>query len=367
MNNTNTQSIQGIVLITGEHDTGKTTLALEAARDPSRICFFDDDVKGRATIEEIINSGIKFGRYVDLTNLNVGKNEIQFHDACMELINDIKPDEFDVLIWDTWTCFQKTFHPIVEANPAMFRIKWSPMGTIKGAQMWQEAEKLEAAILNELQIKVPLIILIVHLKDSYIGGQKTGKKIPAHGKALDRICKLKIWTRHNYVSPIPIALILKRYDRKIQVEGKGLRTISILPRKVTPRPWPTTSYLDSQEVHDESIWDTIRWYINNPYGNRNPFPEETPNAFELSILDDTLTDDQRLVLKASIYQEKIEEKVSEELQSLAAVTARELRDEGLIDPLDIVNELRDQVNCGNLVCNLEDINVIKVMSWLKEK
>lgn len=357
---------QGIVLITGEHDTGKTTLALESCLDPSRICFFDDDVKGRATVNDMRADGILFGRYEDLTTIDSKTNEIQFHNRCMDLIESIKPDQYDVLIWDTWTRFQKTFHPIVEASPGKFRVKWSPMGQIKGAQQWQEAAKYEAGVVNQLQEKVPLVILIVHLKDSYIGGQKTGKMVPAHGKALNRICRLKLWTRHNPNSPVPIALILKRYDKKVFVDGKGLRTVSVLPRKITPRPWPSTN-IEGSRGDDESLWDTVQWYIDNPYGRRAPHPEETPDEFELSILDNTLTDDQRLVLRANIFSEKVEEEVAEELQNSAADRARELKAQGMEDPLSIVTELREQVDSGDLVCNLEDINVISVMNWTKEQ
>jgi len=33
--------MKGVIHVTGEHDTGKTTFALECGAQPEQICFFD--------------------------------------------------------------------------------------------------------------------------------------------------------------------------------------------------------------------------------------------------------------------------------------------------------------------------------------
>uniref|UniRef100_A0A6M3JPC0 Putative ATPase domain containing protein n=1 Tax=viral metagenome TaxID=1070528 RepID=A0A6M3JPC0_9ZZZZ len=352
----------GIVTVTGEHDTGKTTLGLEAGA-PSRTYLLDDDVKGRSTYNDLALAGVELGRYTDLTAAGRGRTELAFHNYCMGLIRDIKDGEFDVLMWDTWTRFQQSFHPYVKAHPSEFRATWALMGKIKGPQMWNEASLYEAAILNELQQKVPLVILNTHLKDDYVGGQKTGKMKPAHGKTLARVSRLRIWLRHNPRSPVPIALVLKRLDEKRLIDGR-LRTVAVLPRKVTPRPWPITDYLDSMTVKDESLWDTFQWYQENPVGHRLPFPEETPNEYELSILDGTLTDEQKLVLRSAIQSEKIEEVETVEMANVARERARELS-EGGDNYMTIVEKMRGEVEGGGLTCDLDDVTVMNVMQWVK--
>lgn len=290
-----TISIKGIIHVTGEPDTGKTTFALECGASPDKICMFDDDVKGRATVADIIASGMQFGAYHDLVKLGEGLKEIEFYEACIERIQAIEKGQFDAIIFDTWTRFQKTMHPYVVTHPKEFREKWSPMGTIKGAEQWQEAERLEAQILNHLQSLCDTVIIITHLKNHYIGSAATGKQVPASGRALNRTSNLRLWLRHNPDSPVPIALVLKRINRKEFVKGKGLRTVNILPRKITP------------EAEDQSVWDAIKYYINKPIGNEAPVAMTMPDAYELSILDGTLTEDQRmtfnLMLKAGVLEE----------------------------------------------------------------
>ncbi|MFX1266160.1 MAG: hypothetical protein ACFFH0_12310, partial [Promethearchaeota archaeon] len=202
------------------------------------------------------------------------------------------------IIWDTWTRFAKTCHPYVVQNPSKFKLKWSPSGKIKGAEQWQEAQWYEAQILNQLQTLAPLVIVVTHLKDHYMNNAKTGKLIPAASRTLNRIPRFRLWLRHNPDSRVPIGLVLKRLDKKARTP-RGIRTTCILPRKITPDVRLPEETRDSR---DESLWDTIMRYYAHPFDNRDPLPEETPDAYELSILDGTLTEDQRhtleLMLKA---------------------------------------------------------------------
>lgn len=286
--------MNGITQVTGAHDTGKTTFALECGADPNFICFFDHDIKGRATVEQIGKDN--FGRYVDLNELAEGKREIEFFDVCMSEIDKIKKGQFQAIIWDTWGRFGKCFHPYVVANPTKFRVKWSPSGRIKGAEMWQEAQQYEARVLNRLGKLADTVIIVSHLKDFYANNAKVpGKQVPNSSRTLARVPNFRIWLKQNPDSPVPIGLVLKRVDVKKFVKGKGLRTTSVLPRKIVPRPT------------DESLWDTIAWYYENPVGLREPKPHEIPDEFELSILDGTLTPEMRhtfnLMLKAGVVED----------------------------------------------------------------
>lgn len=289
MNTTNKRTMTGIIHVCGEHDTGKTTFALECGALPSKICFFDDDIKGRSTVADMSDAGIEFGKYVDLVGLSNGKKEIDYHKAVVAEIDAIKPGQFDAIVWDTWTSFANTCHPYITKYPDKFRDSWAPMGKIKGAQQWQEAKKYETALLNKLGTLAPTVIVITHLKDMYINDAKVPEKqVPASTSVLETVSRFRIWLRHNPSGrPVPIGLILKRLDRKIQTDN-GLRTVSVLPRRLTPT------------IEEHSLWDTIWRYWDSPVGDRLPTNDETPDNFELSILDGTLTLDQRNMFQSML-------------------------------------------------------------------
>lgn len=275
--------LTGIIHVTGEHDTGKTTFALECGADPSRLWFVDDDIKGRATVKELRDDGVDFGRYDDLVKLSENRTELEFHQTCLNLIASIEPGQYDAIVWDTWTKFAKTCHPFVVANESRFRSNWSPRGDIHGSQQWAEARDYEARLLNRLQELAPTVVIVTHLKAHYLNKARTDKEVPACSKALIRVPVMRIWLRHNNQSPVPIGLVLKRPNQK-RVTDKGLRTVNILPRKIVPRP------------EDKSLWDTIQAYYNEPVDLRPPTLDETPNEYELSILDGTLTEEQKFTL-----------------------------------------------------------------------
>jgi len=285
----------GIILITGEHGVGKTSFALEA-KDPSRTHFTDDDLKGRATVNQLRLDEIDFGRYVDFVEYTKGMRRLEIHNAGKKLIQDIEPGQFDSIIWDTWTRFAETCHSYVQANPDEFRQPsgWAAMGKIRSGEEYKEARAYEARLIAELQRKVPLVILTSHLKNHYANNVQTGKQIPAVSPAVMRVCSLRLWLRHNPQSTTPIGLVLKNIDRKVLVNGR-LRTKQILPKKITP--------IDGET----SLWDSIERYYENPIGDRKPEPYEIPDDFEMSLIDGTLTDDQRLSWLYALKAQKEEE------------------------------------------------------------
>lgn len=292
----------GTVLFTGEHGVGKTSLALEG-KDPRRIKFVDDDLKGRATINQLKQDEIEFGSYVDFIELTRGKKRLEIHNEGIKLIRAIKPGEFDAVVWDTWTRFAETFHSYVQANPDEFRARdgWAAMGKIRSGEEYKEARAYEANIIAELQAKVPLVILISHLKNHYVNNARTGKQIPAVSPAVERVCSLRMWLRHNPSGTTPIGLVLKNIDRKVLVDGR-LRTVQMLPKKITP------------QAGESSLWDSIERYYNDPIGMRPPLPHEIPNEFEMSLITGTLTQDQRLSWLHELQARKDEEAEEELIQ-----------------------------------------------------
>lgn len=271
--------ITGLIHVTGEPDTGKTTFALTCGFAPQEIVFFDDDLKTQAIADLLAQQGAPFGAYYNLTKLGLGKRELDFHDLVIRLIEELPKDgRFKALIFDTWTRFENTFQPVVQKNPTRFKEFYSPMGAIKGAEMWKASFDYEAAVIDRLMQAAPLVILVTHLKDQSIGAVKTGKEVPDCKKPVVEKSRLRLWVRHNPAGPAPIGLALKRLSRVVAGPG-GIQAVNVLPRKLNP-----------------ATWERLLYYWENPIGERQPEPEEYPNAFELSILDGVLTEDQKDVL-----------------------------------------------------------------------
>lgn len=283
------RQLSGIIHVTGEHDTGKTLFALQCGARPSGICFFDDDVKGRATIDQI-KSSVMIGAYHDLNEIHKGKREVEFHKAIMSIIDDIKPGQYEAIIFDTWTRFASTCRATVIKNPSAYREQWSSMGKIKGAEQSQEATRLEMQILGYLGSLAKTVIVTTHLKDHYLNDARTGKMIPACGRALESVPVFRVWLRMNPSgNPVPVGLVLKRPSKSFWNEEKqAIDTVNVMPRKIVSRDG------------DTSLWDSIWRYWDNPIGNSKPSKEETPDEYELSILDGTLTKDQSRTLRLMI-------------------------------------------------------------------
>jgi hypothetical protein len=333
-----TMLINGIIQVTGSVDVGKTTFALECGASPDKMLFVDGDTKGRSTVQQLQSAGLKFGRYVDFVEDCKGKSLLDIHHAGMSIIESIEQDQYDAIVWDTWSRFASTFKSYVDANKTQFRAasEWSAMGKISGAERWKESQLYEAQVLNRLQSLTKCIVLVTHLKDHYVGGTKSGKRIPDSSRTLNRIPRMRLWLTHNPSgSPVPCALVLKRIDVK-RMTDKGLRTVSVLPRKITPRP------------KDESLWDTIAWYFKKPIGLRQPTPDETPNSFELSILDGTLTKEQQETLRLSLK-----------------IAASEIEDDGQSEQIDQVKQLASDGMKPGKIAKETGLKIAEVRKMLK--
>lgn len=288
-----TNPITGILNVSGEPDSGKTWFALSSGAQPERIAFIDDDLKGEAIKDEVEASGHQFGYYASLIKDAKKMREIDFHNHCLNILADLEENyhgKLDVLVWDTWTRFENTFHPFVVSNPNKFRQFYSPMGQIKGAEQWNASFEYEAVVLSMLTGIAPLVILTSHLK-------KNASKVEiAEGKKpLIQKSRMRVYLRHSSDSPEPTGLLLKRLS-KADISSGGLKPINVTHRKVHP-----------------FTWERLIHYWNNPVGNITPGPDEQLNEFELSILDGILTKDQKDVLAmARIEAEK--EREEEERQ-----------------------------------------------------
>jgi hypothetical protein len=308
----------GIIEITGEHDTGKTLAALFANYQHgvplNKIAFFHDDVKYPGYSPD------DFGLFVDLVKETHGMKLFQYRQYVLDKLEEVKPGQFDLVIFDTWTKFGESLRNYVISNRYQFRSKdeFIMQHDLKvvGAQSWKDAHNHEASIAGQIASKAGCLIVTSHLKAHYAGGARTDKQIDELGKAWDKICNLRLWLRHNQDSGVPIILVLKRIHKgTVGKDGKPL-TVDVLPRRIKPLE------------NEQSIWEAISRYWQEPVGGRELTPDEKPTPFELSILDGTLTEDQKEVWRAELRaeQERAREEeafVNEQWQT-AQSRAREL-------------------------------------------
>lgn len=281
----------GLVVVSGEHDSGKTVFSLTTGVPPEETVFVNADIKGKDVNDQIQKLSRSFAQYHDLVHDTAGMLELAYHDHCMKLISGI-PAGVKVIVWDTWNSFETTFQPYVLAHQNQFRASWSSKGDIHGAQIWQSSFDLETQVIDTLLQKCGLLILTTYLKDESINGKKSGKQIPDGKKPLIQKSQMRLFLRHNPESPAPIGLVLKRIARFEVNEMGGIEAVSVLPRKINP-----------------CTWEKIRWYWENPVGDRPLLPEEKPDEYELSLLDGTLTEDQKMVLKLTPVDEEEESSI----------------------------------------------------------
>jgi hypothetical protein len=117
--------------------------------------------------------------------------------------------------------------------------------------------------------------------------------------------------------------VLKRIS-KPTITKDGLQVVNILPRRIKP--------LESEQ----SIWQAIDRYWQKPIGNRKPEKDEEPTAFELSILDGILTEDQKEVWHANLEASKIQDKLAED--ELIIEKVKEMNGQSLQDVIKAIEE-----------------------------
>lgn len=328
----------GLIHVTGDYDSGKTTFCLSCGAAPEKICFLDWDIKGRLAKAQLDALGTPLGAYFNLVELSKGKKEIEFHNNVMSILRSIRPGDFEALIFDTYSYFEATYHPWVTQNIASMRDGISRMGEIKGAQIWLASFDYETLVLDELLSKVPAIFLVTHLKNHTVGGHRSGKRIPDVKKPVMEKSAFRLWTVHaNNRGGAPNGLVLKRISKLVFQPGKGIVPTNVLPYKLSP-----------------ATWERIRFYWDNPLGERDPESNETMTQDEADAVSQNLTEFHRFVIQLEVQQAaKIQEeelKLAKQLELSAAKQAWELSSQGM-PPAEIAAKL--------------GVNVPKILGWLR--
>lgn len=328
----------GLIHVTGDYDSGKTTFCLTCGVAPEKIAFLDWDIKGRLAKAQLDRLGHPLGAYFNLVEMSRGKKEIEFHNEVMSIFRSIRPGDFEALIFDTYSFFEATYHPYVSANITSMRDGISKMGEIKGAQIWLASFDYEAIVLDELLSKVPVVFLVTHLKNHTTGGHRTGKRIPDVKKPVMEKSAFRIWTVHaNNVGGAPNGLVLKRISKLAFQPDQGIVPTNVLPYKLAP-----------------ATWAHIRSYWAEPLGNREPDPAEIMSQEEADAVSQNLTEFHRFVLQLEVAQAQRlhdeEAAIARQMEQQAAKAAWDYSKEGLT-PAEIAQKM--------------GATVPKVLTWLR--
>lgn len=310
--------LQGLIHVYGPPSSGKTSLALTAG-DPKKTVMLDGDTgKSRLLAEQL---GLK--GYHDLTAMSEGQTEVQHFRNFRKLVDEL-PDGLDVIVWDEPMGEYIGGHSYVKDNRKEFRKHWNAMGSIAGAQEWRILRSvLLPQLHNTLLKKASLVIICSHEKpDRDDDSHLTGFTVPDAEDSLRKMAGVVLRLARNtrdHTSPEPVGLVIK--NTGTIKDGKPIR---MFPERIAP-----------------CNWEKIKYYIDNPVGNRQLSEEETPDEFEHTLITGTLNPEQRKVVEMAKKWQALQAAEAEALDVVSAITEIKSENEDMPLPMLINKVLSD--------------------------
>lgn len=262
---------RGMFHIVGPDNSGKSTFALTSHPDPAKICYLDGD----SSKSKVFADQMGIGKYIDLTHLGKGMDELAYHKMVLDEIDKIEDNKYEVIVLDNGNEFFKSGWSYVSTNRADYRKKWNPRGDIAGAQEWNELRQTHfPRIYSDLKNKAPLVIICTPEKSQSDGGVKTGLTEPSADPSLRLAAEVIIRLAKNVTDEdahAPVGLVIKN-----TMVYAGGRLQKVFPDRIVP-----------------CTWDKISYYLNNPLDTRKPTGIEVPNDFELRLIEGTLSPEQQ--------------------------------------------------------------------------
>lgn len=274
---------RGICSVVGDYGAGKTVFALGNGADPSKIMLINDDVKTPPDVDYFK----LFDLQLSLENMDTR----QSYEWIMAMLDELEEDSYkfdnrpDVIVWDTWTGFSKLCRKMVDEYPGQFAKKWSPKSDIRNGEVSREGRKIETKTLSRLKNLAKIVIVTFYPKPLYINGVLVpGKKDSEATQAVRKGADLRLWLTPNPDLDAPVGLVLKNIAKHTVTADNGLSFVKILPQRI-----------------NGCDWRTIMEYYDDPIGTRMSLrPDEIPNDFEISIIDGTLTPEQKRQWESSL-------------------------------------------------------------------
>ena len=172
--------VTGLIHVTGEPDTGKTTLALTVPGvSPSEYVFFDDDKKTQSIADALQKAGTPFGYYVNLVRESSEKEAfkpLKYYELIDKFVEEAKKKvpNAKVLVWDNFDRTEEAIRAysmtIMENLTDMTPNQIRAMTQVT----WNGTYKVYGEFLDRLAQIAPLVIIVTHTREKYLGNQKTG-------------------------------------------------------------------------------------------------------------------------------------------------------------------------------------------------
>lgn len=296
--------MNGILNVTGQSGVGKTSFATEGfAQDPKKIAVISWDVKHFEGEDQI-------GFYRSLAYIMSEKDkysdpQIEMMEASHQAFKDLPPD-LDILVLDAWEVFSKSLAGYVQKHRMELKKNW-----FGANQFWLtleirgHAHTYEAALLDAFQRRAKQVVVINHLQNEFNDqNQPTGRQLPASSRSVIQKSGVRIWLIPNGDKPYPRGLVIKNTSQKSFVKGKGLRTVAVLPQKLS------YDVVDTSQEY-VSLWDVINHYESNPVGNRELKLYERMNENEHALVEAALIEQVE-----ATEEEKQQEKQNNRLNQL---------------------------------------------------
>lgn len=324
----------GVVVVTGAHNTGKTTFALTSVLpdDLGLVYYHDAERSGNRALADFESQGLELGHYLDLEarfSPKPGKGEAYlpktddliarldqnqlpwatsaeqtalqqyWHHVKSDIAEHMIPGKYKVYIHDTIVTLEAGMAAWVQDHKGLGSglAGWTTYGYGK---MWTEGVyPLYRGFLQGIFDRgIELIILIAHLKSPWFGQGDNAKRIPGkvepQGKpVLKLLSSLMLWLE-NADNPdgAPAGIVLKERLGSIKAVATGedgKKRWSV--RRMIPRRIPHCTWFQDADPAIAAL-GSIEYYLEHGCDLSMPKKGETLSQASKDMIGHTLTDAQ---------------------------------------------------------------------------
>lgn len=279
--------LKGIVLVTGERGTGKTSLALgHPVSSPKELGILNFDGK------EYPQLGWGFYRTYLHMLTDVEKKANAERDMTEKVLADIKtiPDHVRILIVDAGEVLKGGLNDWTMRQAGKLK-SWSGGGTMLVISKKSYAKTVEASMLVNLleTTSIETIYVINHVKDEWENiegsdkGVKTGLRIPNSSDVMAQKAVAQFWTEVNPNHSCPIVAVLKSPGMAAFENGRVMSK-PMLPPRLDP-----VVLGDKAKTNHVAVWDIIHHYIDNGGAPVEPRQFEQPTAEQVAYMKGVMT------------------------------------------------------------------------------
>jgi len=276
-----------VIGIAGEPNSGKTLWGLSV--DPNCL---NRSIPPTTLIWDTEGSSETYSRLLNFERRDVISMACKFRkdygpiDIFTVWLDDmlkLPAGRFKVLIIDTIPIIETGLALFVDGHPNQFGYTVNQFAASKGL-FWGAVKHEWKRILLQIAQKCETLVLTMHMKSEFRGARPTGKRIPMGKETVMEICSLymtlvrRILPGQASVSPKPSGKCDHPYGKSRLMYVNDLGEMQQLLPPFLPDASPAG----------------IRYYIDHPADFTNLKPQEQ------AMPDEELSEDERLVLRASI-------------------------------------------------------------------